>query len=427
MSPDQLREHIQIAQSRLEFMTQRVDKFLLQPELLSTVMEELSITLEELHTQHEELLASRRAVEVEKQRYQELFEFAPDGYVLTNSQGTILQANYRAATLLNVRQDFLVGKPLSLFVAMSDRSEYYSHLTNIDRLIEPDHWQLTIHPRDQESFPASISVSRMLDPNFAVGLCWLLRDITKLQQAEDLRHQLSEEQELHSLKSRLIQTISHELRNPLTSIQVCNDILKNHPDQVTGAKRAAYFSRIDSSVIRITDLLEEVVTLNQLQSSEAEQTQQTLDLVPFCQQLVQDYQMLATEGLEIEFMANCQDCVIRLNRRSLHRILDNLLSNALKYSPETGLVTIELNCLDQQVIIKVIDRGIGIPAADLPRVFHAFHRGSNIGIIGGSGLGLSIAQRSADLLQGTITIESKVGIGSTFTLTLPRHLNLPGD
>jgi signal transduction histidine kinase len=108
-----------------------------------------------------------------------------------------------------------------------------------------------------------------------------------------------------------------------------------------------------------------------------------------------------------------------LDEKLLQHILSNLLSNAIKYSPSGSTIQFVLTCFDSHVVFQIQDRGMGIPDEDQPRLFEAFHRASNVTKLPGTGLGLAIVKNAVDLHGGTITVNSKEGIGTTFTVTLP--------
>ena len=153
-------------------------------EKLQQTLEELHIAEEELRQQNEELAAARLVAEAERQRYQELFDFAPDGYVVTDATGTIQEANRAIATLLAVSQDFLVGKPLVVFVADKDRTPFQVQLTRLTGLQRFEDWEVYLQPREGKPFPAAITIMR--DPeDKLIGLRWLIRDITQRKEAEE--------------------------------------------------------------------------------------------------------------------------------------------------------------------------------------------------------------------------------------------------
>jgi PAS domain S-box-containing protein len=158
-------------------------------ELMATI-EELRVAEEEMRTQNEELLLTRHRVEAERLRYQELFEFAPDGYLTTDMAGTIQEINQAASRLLNLSVRFLRGKPLSLFIAEPDRSRFYAELHRLDTANGPQEWDFRLKPRKQEEFMASITVGPVLDTQGRqVGLRWLIRDATERKAAEEQRYQ----------------------------------------------------------------------------------------------------------------------------------------------------------------------------------------------------------------------------------------------
>lgn len=155
-------------------------------EELETVLEQLQLAEEELHQQNEDLAIAREAVEAERQRYQNLFEFAPDGYLVTDAKGTIREANRAAADLLNVSQQFLVGKPLLIFVAKEECLVFHSKLTRLHQVKRVQEWQIRLSPRNGANFDAALSVTAVYNQEGQpIALRWLLRDITQRQLAEE--------------------------------------------------------------------------------------------------------------------------------------------------------------------------------------------------------------------------------------------------
>ena len=151
---------------------------------LSNALHELQVAAKELRQQNEELTATRRAVEAERQRYQEFFEFAPDGYLVTDAEGTIQQANRAAATLLAAHQDHLMGKRLVTFVAERDRKTFQSQLARLPDLHQVRGWEVRFQPLRGAPFLAAISMTAVGDPQTKIGILqWLIRDITGRKRA----------------------------------------------------------------------------------------------------------------------------------------------------------------------------------------------------------------------------------------------------
>jgi PAS domain S-box-containing protein len=187
VKPELLGQQIYNAQRRVEMMSRHTDELLLQPELMAVTLEELSVVLKELHQQHEALLVQHQTMESERQHYQELFELAPDGYLTTNVHGVIEEANQAAAVMLNVCQNFLVGKPLFVFIAQTDRKAFHTQLHELKQSLQLKHWELYFQPRQQQPFWGAIAASPIQDGHsVTVGLRWLIRDMSELKQTKML-------------------------------------------------------------------------------------------------------------------------------------------------------------------------------------------------------------------------------------------------
>ncbi|MCU0533740.1 MAG: PAS domain S-box protein, partial [Hydrococcus sp. Prado102] len=149
---------------------------------LQLTLEELVVTQEELREQNEKLCAAREMAESERQRYQDLFEFAPDGYLVTDTRGNIQEANRAAAVLLGANQKYLVGKPLALFIAETDREIFFARQTELQQIQD---WEVYLKPKKGKPFPAAIAMTSVHDAQGRrVGLRWLLRDISERKYAE---------------------------------------------------------------------------------------------------------------------------------------------------------------------------------------------------------------------------------------------------
>ena len=143
-----------------------------------------------------------------------------------------------------------------------------------------------------------------------------------------------------------------------------------------------------------------------------------LDLEQFCHDLVTQLQLSDSNQHTITFRSFGNSSTACVDEKLLQPILTNLLSNAIKYSSTGSTVDFTLKCQDKEVIFQIKDQGIGIPAADLQRLFEPFHRGENVNDIPGTGLGLAVVKKLVDTHDGQITLASEVGIGTTFTITL---------
>lgn len=240
----------------------------------------------------------------------------------------------------------------------------------------------------------------------------------RLETVEKMKKQAEEERDRHS---HYVCMASHEFRHPLTTIFISSEILKQYGEQLTEEKKLKHFDSIQSAVRSMNQMLEDILTIGRADSGKIEFNPIPLDLVDFCSELVESLRQGVESRHTIEFIAEGDFSDAVMDNHLLHHILTNLISNAIKYSPEGGKVRLHLTREGKQAILRVQDQGIGIPETEQAQLFQVFHRATNVGNIPGTGLGLAIVKRSVDLHGGEITVESKVGIGTTFTVKLPLH------
>lgn len=246
------------------------------------------------------------------------------------------------------------------------------------------------------------------------------RDITRLKEAEaKIRKALERERELSELRSGFVSLVSHEFRTPLTTIQSSAQMLDRYSQKLSQEKKQNHLIRIQSAVTGMTQLLEDVLTIGKAEAGKLKFVPAPIDLVAFCGNLVETLQVSATPQHQILFSSfgNCTEA--QMDEKLLGHILTNLLTNAIKYSPQGGTIRFDLSCTSNSAIFRIQDSGIGIPPKDLERLFESFHRASNVGAIRGTGLGLAIVKKCVDTHRGEIAIASEVAVGTTFTVTLP--------
>lgn len=236
---------------------------------------------------------------------------------------------------------------------------------------------------------------------------------------EELQASLEREKELNKLKSRFISVASHEFRSPLTLIGITTNMLKRYNERISGEKRIEHLKSIENSVQEMIDLLNNILVLSKAEAENFQFSPEPVDIEDFCQCLVEKFTLMSAETHPITFFGTGEHVQIAVDPKLLEPILANLLSNAIKYSPAGGSITVEVARDDKHVTFRVTDEGIGISETDQQHLFDAFHRGENVGEIQGAGLGLSIVKQFVDLHGGTISVESKVNKGTTFTVILP--------
>ncbi|MBD1919700.1 hybrid sensor histidine kinase/response regulator [Microcoleus sp. FACHB-831] len=223
---------------------------------------------------------------------------------------------------------------------------------------------------------------------------------------------------LNEVKSRMVSMVSHELRNPLSAILFSAQLLQQFGDRCPPEAKRKYFNLIQERVEYMTGLLDDVLILGYAELA-MQLNPQLLELETFCGNLIEEIQLSASEKHAIVFTFDSRYSLVYLDEKLLGHILSNLLTNAIKYSPEGGKVSLEVSCLEREVIFRVTDEGIGIPSEDQLQLFESFHRGANVGKIQGTGLGLAIVKQCVERHGGAIALNSEVGAGTTFIVTLP--------
>ncbi|GAB1543997.1 hypothetical protein NUACC21_66730 [Scytonema sp. NUACC21] len=245
-------------------------------------------------------------------------------------------------------------------------------------------------------------------------------DITKHKQAEvDIRQALEQEKELSELRARFISIVSHEFRTPLNNISFSTSSLRRYGYKWTEEEKLEYLYGIETDVEQINSLLDQALIIGGSEAGKRKFDPQPLDVVQLCRHVLVEMQMQDSGEHVLSFVSQGDCLTACVDKNLLQPILTNLLSNAMKYSPPSSQIDLQLSSQNENLIFQISDRGIGIPLADRQQLFEPFHRGSNVGEIEGTGLGLSVVKKFVDLHGGQIHVNSTVGEGTTFIVTLP--------
>lgn len=230
--------------------------------------------------------------------------------------------------------------------------------------------------------------------------------------------ELIKAQELNQLKNEFVSMLSHDFRNPLNTILLSAGLLEDSRDRLTKEQQISYFRMIRTAIKDMDQLLTEVLLIGRADSGRLLCQFETIDLEYFCKRMVESFQLSNPEKHQIILTTHGNLQKGLWDETLLRHILTNLIGNAIKYSPQGGVVHFTVIAAEQ-MIFEIQDQGVGIPTEDLKNLFNPFYRGSNVDTIPGTGLGLAIVQRCVEAHQGTIRVESQVGIGTTFTLIFP--------
>jgi signal transduction histidine kinase len=239
--------------------------------------------------------------------------------------------------------------------------------------------------------------------------------------------ELTKAQELNQLKSEFVSMLSHDFRNPLNTILLSAGLLEESRDRLTPEQQVNYFQMIRNAIKDMDQLLTEVLLLGRSDSGKLKCHFIPLNLEEFCGHLVDNINQS-----QQPIYGHCPiifRCLGELpselwDTNLVRHILNNLLTNAVKYSAPKGVVYFDLMVEQDVIVFQITDQGIGIPPEALPKLFNPFYRAENVDNIAGTGLGLTIVQRCVEVYGGKITVVSELNQGTTFTVTLPRQKDL---
>ena len=237
---------------------------------------------------------------------------------------------------------------------------------------------------------------------------------------ESLQTQLRQERELRAMRESFTAMIAHEFGTPLSIIRAKSSLFSSHPDRLSNTQRALYFFNVEAQINHMVDLLGDLVFINRSSNTQTLYQPEPIELIPFCMGLL-DQMAYRWERNEVVFSAASSIKMVMLDRRVVQYMLSNLLSNAFKYSPPGREIRLDIQDDGQQMIFSVTDQGIGIPDAELDKIFTPFYRASNANDFTGMGLGLAVVKTSVESCGGSIQVESKLGEGTTFVVSLPHE------
>lgn len=248
---------------------------------------------------------------------------------------------------------------------------------------------------------------------------------TQLEQVlEKLQGAVAQTNEFEQLKANLLTYLSHNIRNPLNVIQTSSELLQRFSPQMDD-RQTKHLQKIEASVDAITNVLQLLTTFDQLTSGAEEFYPTPVHLTQLCQNVVAHWQSHLTfrHSLVFSQQGSAQER-ISLDRMLIQQVLDELISNAIRYSPAGGEIRLQLHWFPDSLILKVEDEGLGVPEAEQVEVFKPFYRASNANKVPstpGVGLGLAIVQQVVTLHQGTISLQSELNQGTTVVIRLPWH------
>jgi two-component system phosphate regulon sensor histidine kinase PhoR len=326
-----------------------------------------------------------------------------EGVIAVDTRDKVLQCNRTAGWLLDLEPDRAPGRKLWELVRLPDLAELVAHARSEG---EPVKREITVH-RDGsdlilEAHAATFAVDR------AAGLVIVLHDITNLRRLERIRRDF-------------VANVSHELKTPLTSIKGYLETLLDGAlyDETNNLR---FLQKIEHHVIRLSDLVRDLLELARVESREETLPLVPIDWVPLIEETMRRHEgALERKGITCLLLGANTSMIVRGDRGAITQVADNLLDNAIKYTPPSGTVSIRLAAEASMGRLEVEDTGVGIPEQDQERIFERFYRVDKARSrdLGGTGLGLAIVKHCAQAMGGDVQVESRQGKGSRFIVRLP--------
>ncbi|MCC5841208.1 MAG: PAS domain S-box protein [Opitutales bacterium] len=365
---------------------------------------------------------ARERLEASERRYRVLADNIEDLILRVDPQGMIDFVSPSSIHFLGAEPEAVIGRNFFCWVDETDREDLAGHWRSLER--EAGTMSKAFCLKRQKGEPIWVeSRDTRLPAGEGEGRDYIvavMRDVTLRKRAEeDIRRALERERELNEIKTRFIRMVSHEFRTPMTGIRASSAFLRDFSDRLTAEKKQRHFRNIDNCLGRMNDMLNDVLFASRSEAGRVECKPRPTNLQSFGDDLVEQLQHIYGEE-RIVFDADLPSGVERLlDTALLQHILQNLLTNALKYSPPGARVLFRIEEQDDAVSFLVEDAGMGVPEADRESLFEPFHRAGNVGTIKGTGLGLYIAKRSVERHGGTIFYEPGPEKGSRFLVKLP--------
>ncbi|WP_231570067.1 PAS domain-containing sensor histidine kinase [Sporocytophaga myxococcoides] len=393
-------------------------------------------------------------------RLRAIIETAIDGIITIDQRGIIETINPAAAKIFEYAPHEVIGQNIKILMPEPDKSKHDEYIENYQRTGEKKiigiGREVLGKKKSGTVFPFRLSVSEVFLQNKII-YTGVIHDITKLKEAEnaykklnieleervqqrtselfdaikqlketnnkqrqaeaEVRKALEKEKELNELKSRFVTIASHEFRTPLSTILSSVSLISKYNEMGEKEKIDKHILRIKSSVSNLTGILNDFLSLSKLEEGIISNNPSQFNLHSLAIEINDELTPALKNNQTILCRHNGLEDVY-LDKNILKNILLNLLSNASKYSDE-GTIIIEISVSQKEINITVKDEGIGIPESDIPFLFTRFFRAHNAGNIQGTGLGLNIVKRYVELLEGNISVESRLGIGTTFKVNIP--------
>ncbi len=384
---------------------------------LQRLLHELQVHQIELEMQNEQLHLAHLAMEESRDRYADLYDFAPLGYVTLTADDQIAEINLTGATILGVERQQLLNKRFSAFVMHEDRECWSRFFTNVIDHVGRDRIDLSMQRGDGTVFHAVLDCGHQKVGVGETAVRVAIADISERKRLEAERNQaLATAEQANLAKSTFLSSMSHELRTPLNAILGFAQLIETGTPPPTPAQQRSIEQILKGGWYLLT-LINEILDLALIESGK---TTLALEPISLSEVMLECRAMIEPQaqqrGIGLTFPQFATPWFVHADPTRLKQVLINLLGNAIKYNRPDG--TVAVGCTPRppnKLRISVRDSGAGLTAEQLTQLFQPFNRlGKETGAEEGTGIGLVVTKRLIELMGGAIGVESTVGVGSVF-------------
>ena len=405
-----------------------------------------------------------------KEAQDALFEFATEGILIANEKGEIIRINPSAEKMFGYDKGELNYKKVEVLIPKRAEKRHLDHREKFNGNPHPRNMGIGVDlfglKKNGTEIPVEVSLSPFATSEGKFVIAFIV-DITQrkktedalkknreelqllagdlqvsnielekrvkdrtlileeaLQQLERSKEELSvaleKEKELSELKSRFVSMASHEFRTPLATILSSLSLSSKYAESGEKEKQDKHIARIKAAVVHMTDLMNDVLSISKLEEGKISISPEKVLLEDFTKGIVSEMQTVSKDGQKIIY-THQGGSEIFIDKKILKNLLFNLISNAIKFSSEEKNIEVKSSVSEDVIEISVRDHGIGISKEDQKHLFERFFRGENAVNIQGTGLGLNIAVKYVELMEGSISVESELGEGTKFIIVLPNN------
>jgi len=358
-------------------------------------------------------------------RFEALLHQTADAVHLVNMEGYYIDVNDWGAEITGyTRQELLGGMHFRDVVLPEEVPRTYNALERLLRGESIAPYERRMRRKDGQILTVEINIQLIRDQDEQpIAIQSLVRDLSERKKRETqmieenhLRTALAYAQEMNALKSAMMVRLSHEFRTPLTVIQTSATLLENYYERLTPESRAHQVAKINHEIRRLDEMMSDISLAVRWQNRDEFIVPLPFDFVELVRRIVDKSQQAQHRFV---LSAQIERCLVLADETLTEYIVKKLLQNAIKFSPPGGLIHLTVDLVEDRVHFIVQDQGIGIPQDEQENVFEAFYRASNVGEIGGMGIGLTIVRQVVEAHGGSIHLESEVGRGTRVQIALP--------